>query len=113
MPLYAIIGFDHPPHSMKLREEFRPGHRAYVREHGQDVRMAGAFWDKDGNQCGSLFLVEGESAEAVREWFSKEAFCAAGVYKDIHVIECRVAFSQIEPKGWGQAAAPVVVPAKT
>jgi hypothetical protein len=43
MPLYAFIGFDHPPHSMPLRDKLRVDHRNYVQSkecHVVEWRMA-------------------------------------------------------------------------
>jgi uncharacterized protein YciI len=100
MPLYAVIGFDHPPHSMALRDNFRAEHRAYVQAHDEGIRLAGAFYDTVGNQCGTLIIFEANGAEDVREWYRKEPFYKNDAYKDFHVIEWRLAFNQLERTGW-------------
>jgi uncharacterized protein YciI len=100
MPYFAFMGFDHPPHSMPLRDKLRAEHRAYVKEHDQTMRFAGALYDNQGNQCGSLMIFETDNAAQVWDWFHDEPFFKGGVYKDSHVIEWRLAFNQFELTGW-------------
>lgn len=101
MPLFAVIGFDHPPHSMELREKLRQSHRAYVKENDKDTVLAGAFYDDEGNQCGTLKLFEAESAEEVWEWYRKEPFYSNGVYKDFRIVEWRMALNALpDTGGW-------------
>jgi uncharacterized protein YciI len=100
MPLYAVIGFDHPPHNMELRDKTRPAHRAFVLEHDQMIRFATAMLDGKGNQKGSIYFFEAERAEAIREWLKEEPFCTAGVYKDLHIAEISPAFNRIPRLDW-------------
>lgn len=100
MPLYAVIGFDYPPHSMALRDRIRAEHRAYVQTHDEGTRLAGAFYDTEGNQCGTLMIFEANSADDVWEWYRKEPFYKNNVYKEFHVIEWRVALNHLERTGW-------------
>ncbi len=100
MPLYAAIGFDHPPHSMELREKFRAEHRAYSQGEDAMTRIAGAFYDAEGNQCGTLKIFEAESDEQVWDWYRKDPFFLNGVYKEFRVIEWRLAINRLEPTEW-------------
>ena len=100
MPYFAVIGLDHPPHSMPIREKFRAEHRAYSQGQGQMTRFAGALYDAEGNQCGTLKIFEADNAEQVRNWYLNDPFFKNGVYRDFHVIEWRLAFNQFEPTGW-------------
>jgi uncharacterized protein YciI len=106
MSLFAVIGFDHPPHSMELREKFRAEHRAYAKANDETTRLAGAFYDVEGNQCGTLKIFEAESAEEVWEWYRKEPFYNNNVYKDFHVIEWRMALNLLQPTGGWDANYP-------
>lgn len=99
MPLYAFIGFDQPPHSMEMRERLRPQHRAYVQGNDGGAVLAGAMYDADGNQCGTLKVFQADSAEEVWDWYRKEPFYTNGVYKECHVVEWRMALNKIEPTG--------------
>jgi uncharacterized protein len=101
VPLYAFIGFDHPPHSMPLRDQLRVQHRDYVLSNDLGAVLAGAMYDDDGNQCGTLKIFAADSAEEVWEWYRKEPFYLNGVYKECHVVEWRMALNSLEPtSGW-------------
>ena len=104
MPLYAVIGFDHPPHNMALRERVRPAHRAFVLENDQLIRFATAMLDGEGNQKGSIYFFEADNAETVKEWLAIEPFCKAGVYKDIHIVEISPALNRLALMGWPHSA---------
>jgi uncharacterized protein YciI len=99
MPLYALIGFDHPPHSMPLRDEFRAEHRSFALENDQGTRLTGAMFDAQGNQCGTLTICEAASAQQVRELYRMEPFYRNNVYKEFHVIEWLPALNRFEPTG--------------
>jgi uncharacterized protein YciI len=99
MPLYAFIGFDHPPHSMALREQLRAAHREYVQSQDLGAVLAGAMYDNEGNQCGTLKIFEANSAEEVWAWYRNEPFYTQGVYKECHVIEWRMALNTLAPTG--------------
>ena len=105
MPSYAFMGFDHPPHSMALRERHRVEHRAYVLANDAAIRFAGALYDDAGNQCGSLIVFEADDASQVRDWLEREPFHRHGVYRDAHVIEWRLALNRFDLTEWAQAAA--------
>lgn len=99
MPLYAFIGFDPPPHSMPLRDKLRAAHRDYVQSHDLGAVLAGAMYDAEGNQCGTLKIFEANSAEEVWEWYRNEPFYNNGVYKECHVVEWRMALNKLEQTG--------------
>lgn len=100
MPFYAVIGFDHPPHQMKLRDHVRSAHSAYVKENDRMIRFATAMLDAQGNQNGSIYIFEAESMERVREWIAMEPFCTAGVYNDLHVEEISPACNRLPRFEW-------------
>jgi uncharacterized protein YciI len=102
MPTYAFLGFDQPPHSMALRERLRAEHRAYVLAHDAAIRFAGAQYDAAGNQCGTLIIFEADSAQQVRAWLEQEPFYRGGVYRDVQVIEWRLALNRFDLMEWAQ-----------
>jgi uncharacterized protein YciI len=105
MPLYAVIGFD-VPEGHRLREQVRPAHREYVLASDGDLRLAGAFYDDAGLQCGTLLIFEAQCAADVWAWCRRETFYASGVYRDYHVIEWRMALNRLpDTNGW-QVAPP-------
>lgn len=100
MPLYAVVGIDHPPHSMALRDRVRPEHRAYVKGNDRLLRLAAVMLDPAGNQQGTLLIFEADSLETVRAWAQQEPFCRSGVYRDLHIAEIRVAMNRIGLSDW-------------
>jgi len=100
MPLYAVIGFDHPPHSMELRDMNRQEHRAYELANDQGTRLAGALYDANGNQCGTLKIVEADNAAEVWDWYGREPFFNHDVYQTLHVIEWRLALNRLQQMEW-------------
>ncbi len=100
MPTFAAIGFDHPPHSMALRDAHRAAHRKYVLEHTGPIRTAGAMRDAQGNQCGTIYVFEAASADDVWAWLRAEPFVAAGVYETLRVIEWAPAFNSLGAVDW-------------
>lgn len=99
MPLFAFIGFDRSPHSMPLRDQLRNAHREYVQSHDLGAVLAGAMYDADGNQCGTLKIFKADSAADVWAWYNNEPFYAGGVYEKCHVVEWRMALNALEPTG--------------
>ena len=100
MPLFAVIGLDHPPHAMPQRDAVRAEHRAYVKTNDGQIRLAAAMVDGDANQCGSLYLFEAEDEGQVREWLAHEPFVTGGVYKDLVVRELHLAHQLLPRKEW-------------
>ena len=100
MPMFAVLGFDYPPHSMTLRDQVRTEHRAYVKANDQKLRLASVMLDAHGNQKGTILYFEAESVEEVRAWVAAEPFYQHGVYESVHIVEVRTAFNKIALIGW-------------
>jgi uncharacterized protein len=100
MPYYAIIGLDHPPHSMAKRETFRAAHRAYVLGNDQSVMLAGPLLDDDNNQCGSFYIFEAQDETQIRQWLEREPFVKNGVYCDLIVRRFEPGVNRIPLSDW-------------
>ena len=100
MPLYAVIGLDHPPHAMDRRDAARGPHREYVVANDGPIAFVGVMTDDDGNQCGSLYVFEAESEQQVRDWLAAEPFVAAGVYRDVIVRNFMVGVNRLPQQDW-------------
>lgn len=97
MPLFAVIGLDVPPHAMALRETHRAAHRAYVLARDEPIQLAGAVYDGEGHQCGSLLVFEAPDADTVRAWLEQEPFHRNGVYGQLVIVEWRPALNRLQP----------------
>ena len=100
MKHFAAIGFDHPPHSMKLRNESRPDHRRHVLLNDRDLMMTGAMMDGAGNQCGTIYVFRAETAGDVWNWLRAEPFYKAGVYAAMHVVGWSPALNRFDRIEW-------------
>jgi uncharacterized protein YciI len=103
MTHFAAIGFDHPPHSMALRDRLRQEHRRYVLDNGGPIRMAGAMRDAEGNQSGTIYVFDVASESDVWAWLRSEPFFAAGVYETVRVVEWTPAYNLFERREWPTA----------
>lgn len=100
MPLFAVLGLDHPPHAMDRRDAARDAHRAYVVENDADIAFVGVCLDDDRNQCASLYLFEAESEEQVRSWLDKEPFVKGGVYGQLIVRRFMLGVNRLPQQDW-------------
>jgi uncharacterized protein len=105
MPLFAVIGLDHPPHDMVRRRASQTDHRRYVLHHDAPIALTGAMLDDAGAQCGSIYLFEAESEQQVRDWFEREPFFKAGLYKDFVIRRFLLGRSLLQTQDWGMSKA--------
>ena len=88
MPLFAVICRD-APDMLQTRIATREQHLAFLSEAGT-VQLAGPFI-QDGQPCGSLLIVEGDSVESVRNWAEYDPYAQAGVFGSVEIAEWRKA----------------------
>ncbi|MFC6198026.1 YciI family protein [Ponticaulis profundi] len=85
MALFNIIGLD-APGSVEKRMEHRPAHLEWAKAQKDIVRIAGPLFAEDRETpAGSLFVVEGESVAAVREWAAGDPYAKAGVFASVEI----------------------------
>lgn len=100
MPLFSVVGLDHSPNSMPLRNRLRSKHRAFVKDHDEMLRFAAAMVDPDGNQSGSIYVFEADSIDDVREWTAREPFCQGAIYKELRITELSVGLNALKATDW-------------
>lgn len=86
MPLFAVICRD-AAGKLQTRLDTRESHLAFLAEQ-PGLKLAGPFIE-DGQPCGSLLVVEGDSLAAVRDWAAGDPYVAAGLFASTEVIEWR------------------------
>jgi uncharacterized protein YciI len=83
--LFALICTDKPD-SLAIRLEHRPAHMAYLKSLGDKLAFAGPFLKEDGKtMCGSLVVIEAESAEAARAVAAGDPFAKAGLFQTVEI----------------------------
>ena len=100
MTHFAAIGFDHPPHAMALRDRLRAAHRRYVLANDGAIVMTGAMRDRDGAQCGTIYVFDMAAEEDVWRWLSAEPFYAGGVYETMRVVAWTPARNRFAMVDW-------------
>jgi len=100
MPLFAVIGLDHPPHAMERRDAVRGAHRAYVVEHDEPIVFVGACIDNDDNQCASFYIFDAESEQQIRDWLANEPFVKQGVYDQLIIRRFLLGVNRLPNQDW-------------
>lgn len=80
--LFALICNDKPG-SVALRMENRPEHLAHLKGLGSTLKFAGPFLDDNGDPCGSLLVVEADSAEAAVAIGNADPYAKAGLFASV------------------------------
>ena len=86
MPLFALICRD-APGALETRLAVRPQHLEWL-SHRAGVLVGGPLIE-NGQPCGSLLIVEGESIDEVRDWAAHDPYAEAGVFGSVEVVEWR------------------------
>jgi uncharacterized protein YciI len=68
----------------------REAHLAYARDHMAMIKVAGPFLDGDGDMCGSMFLIEADSREAVAGFNAADPYTLAGLFERVEIRSWRV-----------------------
>ena len=85
--LFAVLFTDDPAHA-DARARLMPDHLAFLERHGDAVRAAGPLREAaTGEGAGGLWLVDAESAEAVRQLCERDPFWPTGLRRAVRVLE--------------------------
>ncbi|KQT85468.1 YciI-like protein [Aurantimonas sp. Leaf443] len=82
--LYALL-CDDKPGALQVRLDTRPDHVAHLNALGDVLKFAGPFLDEAGKPCGSMLVVEAESAEAARAIAEADPYAKAGLFASVAV----------------------------
>jgi len=87
MSLFCIIGIDAQQSDVK-REQLREAHMEYLRllKKADKLFSAGPLVRVENKcYCGTVLIVEFDNQAEVEDWFAKEPFNRAGVYKKVDI----------------------------
>ena len=101
--MFAVWALDRPG-TGPARERVREAHRARLRaagEHPVQVRLAGPLLQEGpgGAMCGTLLVVEAESADQVRAFVDGDPYVQAGVYGSVEVRPWRCGLGPLAAPG--------------
>ncbi|ROZ75069.1 YciI family protein [Ramlibacter sp. WS9] len=104
---FIVLGTDHPD-SHALREQVRPSHREWLREHhGHAVSVihAGPTVDAQGRMNGTALVVEASDECDVRRFFDADPYSRAGLFASVEIRSWLWTFGRQESER--QSARPV------
>lgn len=86
MPYFALICRDAPA-ALETRLATRERHLDYLARRA-GVLVAGPLIE-NGQPCGSLLIVEGDSLAEVSDWAGYDPYAEAGVFETVEIVEWR------------------------
>ena len=97
MPYYVVHALDAPGMS-EARAAARPAHRARLRRHHHDlkVHVGGPLLNDGGEMCGTMLVIEADSAAVVFDYLSGDPYSEAGVYETVQLHEFKWGLGQPE-----------------
>ncbi len=91
---YVIIAQDgKDEQALERRKKVRPTHLAGARKlkDNNNFVFGGAMLDEEGNMRGSVMVVQFDTEEDFKKWYSEEPYITEGVWKVIETRYFRVA----------------------
>jgi uncharacterized protein YciI len=91
--LFAVLFADDPDRA-DARRRLMPDHLDFLERHSTAIRAAGPLRvPGSGEAAGGLWLVEAETAEAVRRLYESDPFWPTGLRKSVRVLEWSQVFA--------------------
>jgi uncharacterized protein len=86
MAYFVVYALDKPGRD-SARAEFRPQHRARLREHDHPVavKIGGPLLNDAGRMVGSMLVIEAETKADVEAFVAGDPYVAADVYASVAV----------------------------
>jgi uncharacterized protein YciI len=82
--LFIVSGRD-KPEGIAARLEFRPQHRAYYAELGDDLILAGPYLDAEGGPIGSMIVMRAADQAAAEQFARADPYWTRGVFQTLDV----------------------------
>lgn len=85
MPLFIVNARDKAD-ALPTRMANRPEHLAWAAAFVDKIRMAGPVFADDGETfAGSVFVMEMDSLQDVRDWADQDPYAKAGVFETVEI----------------------------
>ena len=87
MSYYLVLGTDRA-HAAALREQLRPAHRQWLREHpghAVQVLLGGPTLDAAGRMNGTLLVVQADSEAEVRRFLAADPYGQGDLFERVEV----------------------------
>lgn len=83
---FFVVMASDSPDSLALREQLRPAHRAWLRQHpGHDLTVlhGGPTLGCDGRMNGTVLIVQAENLRQVRRFVEADPYSAGGLFAEV------------------------------
>jgi len=96
MPLFALIGHDHPL-ELKRRQSHQAAHREHMAklDAGSRLRYGGPLMNEQEEMVGSLIILEANNLDEAKIIYAEDPYIIHNVFERYEVIETK----QIFPRG--------------
>jgi uncharacterized protein len=85
MPLFHVLATDKAG-NLPLRLANRDAHLAWIRDKGDQVRLAGPLLDEaTGDMTGSVLLIDAENREALESLLAEDPYAKAGLFDSVAI----------------------------
>lgn len=92
--MHYVVLFEDDPQRADMRRKHMQAHLAFLERNAATITAAGPLKDtRDGTPAGGLWLVEAESAAAVRALYEADPFWPTGLRKSVRVLEWKQVFA--------------------
>ena len=89
--LFSVIRID-KPNSVALRQSTRPKHLVYLEQVMACITTGGALLDDQGQQIGSILIIDVADRAAAEEFAATDPFVSAGLFASTHIAPFRQVF---------------------
>ena len=89
--LFAVIRHDKPD-SFALRQATRPKHLEYLSKVMPKITSGGGLLADNGQQIGSVLIIDVADRAAAEEFAATDPFEAAGLFETTHIMPFRAVF---------------------
>ena len=91
--IYCVLFEDDDRHA-EMRQKHMQAHLAFLKQHADAIDAAGPLTDSATKRpAGGLWVVQAESAEAVRALVEADPFWPTGLRKSVRILEWKQVFS--------------------
>lgn len=90
---FVVLFEDNPALGADLRQRHMPAHLAFLDDHADRITTAGPLRSPQGQPAGGLWVVEADSADAVRSLVETDPFWPTGLRRSVRILEWVQVFS--------------------
>jgi uncharacterized protein len=91
--LYAVLFEDNENLGSDVRRQQMPSHLSFLERNASQIKAAGPLRAPAGNPAGGLWLVEGESPNAINALVKEDPFWPTGLRRSVRILSWSQVFA--------------------